>query len=161
MSPKRRTLAEMRKCIGKEIGVTDWLAVEQQVMDQFAAATRDPDWIHVDPGRAAREGPYGGTIAFGFWTLSMLTCWSHEIGMWPVDVVYALNYGLDRVRWINPVPVGSRVRMRCMLQSLDDRADGTVRIHTSNVVEIDGTDRPAMFAEWVGLFVRSPASVIR
>src|SRR3546814_18169618 len=79
------------------------------------------DWMHIDPERASRDGPYGGTIAFGFWTLSMMTHFSHEIGMWPADVAYELNYGLERVRWITPVRVGARIRMRRKMQDIEDR----------------------------------------
>lgn len=159
MTAAMRTLKDLYDCVGSEIGVTDWIPVEQEAMLMFGAATRDPDWLHVDPERARRDGPYGGTIAFGFWTLAMLTYCSHEVGMWPRDVRYALNYGLDRVRWISPVPVGAHVRMRCRLLALDERADGTIRIRTLNTMEIKGCERPAMTAEWIGLFVRTTTPV--
>jgi acyl dehydratase len=146
-------LADLHALIGSEIGVTDWIPVEQDAIDQFSVSTRDPDWLHVDPERAKRDGPYGGTIAFGFWTLSMLTYCSHQVGMWPKDVAYALNYGLDRVRWINPVPVGTRIRMRCKLLSLEERPDLRILVRTLNTMEIEGGTRPAMTAEWLGLFI--------
>lgn len=149
----RYTVEDLRARIGSELGVSDWLAVEQAAIDEFGRATRDMDELHVDPAWAARETPYGGTIAFGFWTLSMLTHFSHEIGMWPVDVAYALNYGLERVRWINPVPVGARIRMRCTLAELSDRGDGQLLIRTHNLIEIEGEERPALTAEWLGLFI--------
>jgi acyl dehydratase len=151
--PPSYTCEEMRLRIGEELGVSDWLTVSQPMIDQFSESTLDPDWIHVDPGRAARETPFGGAIAFGFWTLSMLTHFSHEIGMWPKDVEYALNYGLDRVRWLNPVPVGARIRNRCVLLALEDRGDDRVLIRTSNSIEIEGQERPALVADWLGLFV--------
>lgn len=153
MSTPTRTLADLHALIGSEIGVTDWIPVEQDAIDQFSVSTRDPDWLHVDPERAKRDGPYGGTIAFGFWTLSMLTYCSHQVGMWPKDVAYALNYGLDRVRWINPVPVGTRIRMRCRLLSLEERPDLRILVRTLNTMEIEGGTRPAMTAEWLGLFI--------
>ncbi len=153
MSTPTRTLADLHALIGSEIGVTDWIPVEQDAIDQFSVSTRDPDWLHVDPERAKRDGPYGGTIAFGFWTLSMLTYCSHQVGMWPKDVAYALNYGLDRVRWINPVPVGTRIRMRCKLLSLEERPDLRILVRTLNTMEIEGGTRPAMTAEWLGLFI--------
>ena len=115
----RYTVDDLRQRVGRELGVSDWFEVQQAMMDEFARSTNDHDKLHTSPEWAARETPYGGTIAFGFWTLSMLTHFSHEIGMWPVDAAYALNYGLDRVRWVQPVPVGSRIRMRCTLAGLE------------------------------------------
>jgi len=88
----------------------------------------------------------------------MLTHFSHEVGMWPVDVAYALNYGLDRVRWIHPVKVGSRIRMRCTLAELSERDDGRLLIRTSNLIEIEGEPRPALSAEWLGLFIPEGAA---
>jgi acyl dehydratase len=147
------TVREMRTRLGSELGVSDWMLVEQPMIDEFAHSTKDLDQLHVNPAWAARETPYGGTIAFGFWTLSMLTHFSHEVGMWPVDVAYALNYGLDRVRWIHPVKVGSRIRMRCTLAELAERDDGRLLIRTNNLIEIEGESRPALTAEWLGLFI--------
>jgi len=151
------SIEEMLERIGTELGVTDWLEVDQSLLDGFGHSTKDLDWMHMDPERAAAEGPYGGTIAFGFWTLSMLTYFSHQVGMWPRNVQYGLNYGLERVRWLHPVRVGSRVRMRCTLLSLEERGDERFLIRTQNVVEIEGTSRPALIAEWLGLFVRATA----
>jgi len=151
------TVDELRARIGTELGVSDWLTVEQDLLDEFARSTKDLDWLHVNPDWAARETPYGGTIAFGFWTLSMLTHFSHQVGMWPTDAAYALNYGLDRVRWLHPVKTGARIRMRCTLAELSERDDGRLRIRTSNLVEIEGEPRPALSAEWLGLFVLEDA----
>ncbi|MCG8507103.1 MAG: dehydratase, partial [Sphingomonadales bacterium] len=108
MSETLYTFDTIQDFIGKELGVSDWLPVEQQVMNRFAEDTRDPDWMHIDPVRARRDGPFGSTVAFGFWTLSMLTYFSYQLKLHPEDAAYAVNYGLDRVRWIAPVPVGSR-----------------------------------------------------
>ena len=156
MPPERKyTCGDLRKMKGSELGVSQWLTVKQDLINGFGEATRDDDWLHLDPERAARETPYGGTIAFGFWTVAMLTHFSHEIGMWPSDIAYGLNYGLDRVRWISPVPVGSRIRNRCVLKGFDERGEGRYLIRTSNTIEIEGKDRPALVAEWLGLFVRS------
>src|SRR5690606_29291680 len=130
MSRLGRTFEQMQTQIGAVLGVSDWMLVEQSLIDGFARATKDMDWLHVDTERARAEGPYGGTIAFGFWTLSMLTHFSHQIGMWPKDVSYGLNYGLDRVRWLHPVKVGSRIRMRCHLLDLAERGDERFLIRT-------------------------------
>jgi len=145
--------AQMAAKIGEELGVSDWLLVTQQLIDRFSDSTLDPDWIHIDPQRAARDTPFGGTIAFGFWTLSMLTHFSHQIGMWPNDVEYALNYGLERVRWVAPVPIGSRIRNRCRLVGFEEREAGKFMIRTSNTIELEGSERPALVAEWLGLFL--------
>jgi acyl dehydratase len=154
-SERKYTCDDLEKMQGSELGASQWLTVTQDLIDGFGKSTRDDDWLHLDPERAARETPYGGTIAFGFWTLGMLTHFSHEIGMWPSDIAYGLNYGLDRVRWISPVPVGSRIRNRCVLTGFDERGAGQFLIRTSNTIEIEGKDRPALIAEWLGLFVRS------
>jgi acyl dehydratase len=151
------TCAEMKEQVGEELGVSDWLLVTQDLIDKFSESTRDPDWIHVDPERAARETPFGGTIAFGFWTLSMLTHFSHQIGMWPKEVEYALNYGLDRVRWVAPVPVGALIRNRCRLISFEERDPGRFMIRTANTLELEGSERPALVAEWIGLFLTEGA----
>jgi acyl dehydratase len=159
MSSERKvTCAEMKTRIGEELGVTGWFEVTQALIDQFGASTCDPDWIHVDPERAARETPFGGSIAFGFWTLSMLTHFSHQVGMWPSDAAYALNYGLERVRWISPVPVGARIRNRCRLIGFDERDPGRFMIRTANQVEIEGAERPALVADWLGLFLTEAAA---
>lgn len=154
MKAGSHTLDSMRALLGQEVGLTDWLPVEQKLIDGFAAATLDPEWLHIDVERAARESPYGGTIAFGFWTLSLLTYFSHQIGLWPADVKYGLNYGLDRVRWISPLRVGSRIRNRAVLTSWDDKGDDRILFRTRNTIEIEGEAKPALVADWLGLFVR-------
>lgn len=158
MTRQERTFDELLASIGAELGVSNWLRVDQSLIDGFGHATKDMDWLHVDPVRAKAEGPYDGTIAFGFWTLSMLTHFSHEIGMWPKDVAYGLNYGLERVRWLHPVKVGSRIRMRCTLLDLKDRGNDRFVIRTRNQLEIEGVSRPALVAEWLGMFVRASRS---
>ena len=154
-SERRYTCDDLMRMKGSELGISQWLTVKQDLIDGFGKSTQDNDWLHLDPERAGKETPYGGTIAFGFWTLAMLTHFSHEIGMWPSDITYGLNYGLDRVRWISPVPVGSRIRNRCVLTGFDARGEGRYLIRTANTIEIEGKDRPALLAEWLGLFVRS------
>jgi acyl dehydratase len=156
LSERKYTCNDLLRMKGSELGVSQWLTVRQDLIDGFGESTKDDDWLHLDPERAARETGFGGTIAFGFWTLAMLTHFSHEIGMWPRDIAYGLNYGLDRVRWISPVPVGSRIRNRCVLIGFDERGEGQFLIRTSNTIEIEGKERPALLAEWLGLFVRSP-----
>ena len=138
--------------IGDEVAVTDWLTIDQDVVDQFAASTRDLDWMHIDPERAKRESPFGGTIAFGFQTLSMLSYFSHQAGLWPEGTGFGLNYGLDRVRFMAPVLVGKRIRARFVLKDFSERPDGGYRGSYSVTVEIEDEDKPAMVADWIGLF---------
>lgn len=144
-------MSDMPDLVGRELGVTDWLEVRQDLVNGFGVSTLDLDWMHIDPERAARESPFSGPIAFGFWTLSMLTYFSHNLGMWPGDAAIGLNYGLDRVRWINPVKIGARIRMRCTLRAFELREDGGYLIRTSNIVELED-GRPALAAEWLGVF---------
>ncbi|MCY4237529.1 MAG: MaoC family dehydratase [Rhodospirillaceae bacterium] len=140
--------------IGTELGVTKWHPVTQKQVNQFANVTQDHDWIHINPERARQEGPYDGTISFGFFTLSLLTAFSHEVGLWPSDARYGLNYGLNKVRWITPVLVGSRIRGRFALIGFDPHASGGYMSTTEATVEIEGCNKPAMVAEWLGLFMR-------
>lgn len=133
--------------------VSDWVLVEQTLIDQFASATLDADWLHIDPERARREAPFGGTIAHGFWSLSVLTHLLRNASGtdYPPGVRFALNYGFDRIRFPAPVPVGSRIRGRSRFLSLEGRADGTVLVKTENTVDIEGSEKPAVVAEWLHL----------
>ena len=141
----------IRDYYGNAPRVSEWLTVDQTMIDKFAEATKDDDWLHTDPIRAAREGPLDGTIAHGFWTISMLTyfvrqTFAHE---YPENVVYALNYGFDRVRFIAPVPIGARIRGTLELRHIEQRGEGRFLVKTENRVEIEGSEKPAMIAEWL------------
>ncbi len=142
-------IEDLQARIGEEIGVGDWFTIEQDRIDQFADATNDHQWIHVDP-EAAAAGPFGATIAHGFLTLSLLP------GLAPHVVVpgmkMAINYGLDRVRFISPVRVGSRVRARAKLAAADEVTSG-VQVKTEVTVEIEGAEKPACVAETLTRFV--------
>jgi len=138
--------------VGEEITVSNWFAVSQDQVDLFATATHDPDWIHVDPARAAREGPFGRAVAHGFLTLSMLSHLAHEAGLWPEGTAYGVNYGFDKVRFIAPVPVGARIRARFVLRDFARRGDGGYAMTTAVTVEIESEDKPALAAEWRALF---------
>ena len=153
------SVEDMPKLVGSDLGVTDWLLVEQSMINEFGRSTLDMDWLHVDPERARREGPFGGSIAFGFWTLSLLTHFSHQVGMWPKDALFALNYGLDRVRWTAPILVGSRIRMRCHLQAFEPRDSDRYLVRTLNTVELED-GQTALIAEWLGLFQGHPVRKI-
>ena len=146
------TVEELAGRVGEEIAVSGWFTVDQDHIDQFARATHDLDWMHIDPERASRESPFGGTIAFGFQTLSMLAHFTHIAGLWPKGTVYGINYRLDRVRFMAPVREGRRIRARFTLKSFEARPDGGHKGIYETVVEIEGEDKPAMVAEWIGLF---------
>ena len=133
--------------IGKETGVSNWLEITQDRVNQFADATGDHQWIHVDPERAAK-GPFGKTIAHGFMTLALLPRLQHQ--MYTVNgIKLAINYGLNKVRFPAPVPVGSRVRAKSSLVNIEDLGNGAVQATVSTTVEVEGSDKPACVAESV------------
>lgn len=143
-------LDEIRALAGTEIGVSGWLEIGQDRIHAFAEATEDRQFIHVDPEAAART-PFGCTVAHGFLTLSMLSRMAAEVMPVPDNVKMVVNYGLDRVRFIAPVRSGKRVRGRFVLDSVDEKAPGQMLLRHSVTVEIEGEDRPALTAEWLGL----------
>lgn len=138
--------------IGREVAASPWFTITQAQVDLFANATHDNDWIHVDPERARKQSPFAGPIGHGFLTLSMLSHFSHEAGLWPEGTAYGVNYGLDRLRFMAPVPVGARIRAHFVLGGFDRRPDGGYRMTNKITIEIEGSDKPAMVAEWIGLF---------
>jgi acyl dehydratase len=138
-------LAELRGFSGREIGVTEWLEITQDRINQFADATDDHQWIHIDPERAQRESPYGATIAHGFLTLSMLPRFLKD-ALQLGDLRMAINYGLNRVRFPSAVRAGSRIRARIVLQSIRDVADATEATY-SITIECDGSEKPCCVAE--------------
>lgn len=144
--------------IGQPIGTSDWLMIDQPMIDRFAAATLDPDPMHIDPAWCRANSPFTSTIAFGFLTTSLLTHLSHQAIGWinttgADDGGYALNYGFDRLRLIAPVPVNSRIRAHFTLLAWDEVRPGEVKTKYGVSVEIEGGDRPALVAEWLGLWV--------
>ena len=139
-------LAHIRELVGRELGVSEWQTVDQQRIDQFAACTGDHQWIHVDVERARQESPLGGTIAHGYLTLSLIARSIHDLVVRPLGVTQALNYGLERTRFIAPVKSGARVRTRIKLVSAEDKGDGRTLLCTENTVEIEGESKPAMIA---------------
>jgi acyl dehydratase len=143
--------------VGQELGLSGWITVDQDRINAFAACTGDHQWIHVDVERAKRESPSGSTIAHGYLTLSLLAALSYELGVKPDDATMSINYGLDRVRFLNPVKAGQRVRLRSVLAAVEDRGPGRYLVRTSNTVEIEGARRPAMIAETLVLLCWSEA----
>jgi acyl dehydratase len=143
-------LAEIRSRIGDEVGVSNWLTIDQKRIDEFAEATEDRQFIHTDPEKAA-DTPFGQTIAHGFLSLSMLSQMASDGMLVPEHVKMAVNYGLDRVRFIAPVKSGKRIRGRFRLDSIDEKAPGQLLLRHTVTVEIEGEDKPALTAEWLGL----------
>lgn len=133
---------------GQTLGLSRWIALEQPRIDAFAEITEDRQFIHLDPVRAAAETPFGGTIAHGFLTLSMLPTLGYE-ALPPVDgATGSLNYGFDRLRFLSPVRAGSRVRARFDLARADPTPDH-LTLHMDVTVEIEGSDKPALAARWI------------
>jgi acyl dehydratase len=149
------SLDDIRASVGSEIGVSEWMLVDQQRIDTFADTTEDRQFIHVDPAAAAQT-PFGGTIAHGFLSLSLLSRMAADVMHVPDNTLMAVNYGLDRVRFIAPVRSGGRVRGRFVLDAVDDKAPGQLLLRYTVTVEIENNDKPALTAQWLGLIFTSP-----
>jgi acyl dehydratase len=144
------SLDEIRAKIGHPIGVSDWIDVGQGRIAQFADATDDHQFIHVDQAMAART-PFGGTIAHGFLSLSLLSRMAADVMLIPDTTKMAVNYGLDRVRFLAPVKSGKRVRGHFTLEGAEEKAPGQLLIKHQVTVEIEGEEKPALTAQWLGL----------
>ena len=142
--------SELQSLIGQEVGVSRWFALDQARIDAFAGLTEDEQFIHVDP-EAAKQTPFGGTIAHGFLTLSLMSAMSYDAVGALEGVTMGVNYGFDKLRFLAPVPVGSKVRGRFKLLSAEDKGGGRWLIKHEVTVEIDGGDKPALIAEWLGM----------
>jgi len=149
----QKAVAEKLKgSVGQVVGVSDWLVVDQKRIDQFAECTDDHQWIHVDIEKAAK-GPFGKTIAHGFLTLSLISGMSNCIQL-PFDkseVQMSINYGLNKVRFLNPVPVNSKVRTRVTLAGVEEKAPGRILLTYSHAIEIEGQTKPACAAETLAM----------
>jgi acyl dehydratase len=143
------TLDDLRGRVGQEIGVSEWRMITQQQIDQFAEVTGDRQWIHLDQDRARRESPYGTTIAHGFLTVSLLSQLINEAVIIDGDFKLRVNYGFNRLRFTGAVPSGARIRGRFTLHSIKD-VDGGVELNWLSTVEVEGRDKPALVAEWLG-----------
>jgi len=154
MEAKKRDFDDLRARVGQELGVSDWLTVDQSRIDQFAECTGDRQWIHVDVERARRESPFGAPVAHGYLTLSLLAPTALEILVRPAGITQAFNYGLDRVRFIAPVKVGSRIRNRIKLVSVDEKPGSRALLTTENTIEIEGEDKPALTAVALAMVAR-------
>ncbi|HET9335774.1 MAG TPA: MaoC family dehydratase [Sphingomicrobium sp.] len=144
------SLDEIRVKVGQPVGVSGWIEVGQDRISQFADATDDHQFIHVDQAMAAQT-PFGGTIAHGFLSLSLLSRMAADVMLIPDTTKMAVNYGLDRVRFLAPVKAGKRVRGHFTLDGVEEKSPGQLLIRQTVSVEIEGEEKPALTAQWLGL----------
>ena len=144
------SIDEIQASVGSEVGVSEWLVVDQGSINAFADATQDHQFIHVDPEAAART-PFGGTIAHGFLTLSLLSRMAADAMLRPDDVKMGVNYGFEKVRFLAPVHSGRRVRGRFLLERFEEKRPGQWQFLHHVTVEIEGEDKPALTADWIGM----------
>ena len=137
--------------IGQEIGVSDWIEIDQSRIDVFADVTEDHQFIHIDPERAAKETPFGGTIAHGFLSLSMLSALAGTTTLVLDGIAMGINYGFDKVRFLQPVRAGKKIRGRFVLEDATERNPGQWMLKYAVTVEIEGEDKPALMAHWLTL----------
>ncbi len=158
MAIPQYSMATAAQFIGREFGTSDSVVVDQDRINQFAACTGDRQWIHVDVDRARRESPFGGPIAHGYLTLSLVAAMVMELGIIPSDAATGLNYGLDKVRFIMPVKAGARVRTRASLVSAEPQSGGRVLLKLQCTLEIDGETKPALVAEVLCMLIGKRAA---
>jgi acyl dehydratase len=158
MSIPQYTMASAPQFVGRELGVSDWVAVDQERIDAFAACTGDRQWIHVDVERASRESPFGGPIAHGYLTLSLVAAMVMELGVIPPDAATGLNYGLDKVRFIAPVKAGARVRTRASLAAAEAQSGGRMLLKLDCTLEIEGETKPALVAQTLCMLIGNCAA---
>jgi len=146
-------VADLAKHVGEEIGVSSWILLDQNRINEFAHCTGDHQWIHLDAERAAREGPFGGTIAHGFLTLSLIAPTSFEVMLGRISPKSVVNYGLEKVRFVAPVRSGKRVRNHITIASVENKGTGRFLVTTENTMEIEGESRPALTASALAMFI--------
>jgi len=146
-------LANAHELVGRDLGVSSWVTLDQAKIDTFAECTGDRQWIHVDPERAKREGPFGDTIAHGYLLLALIAPATFELLIEPAGVAQAVNYGLDRVRFVAPVRAGVRVRVRIKVLSVEGKGGGRLLVTTDNAVEIEGESKPALTAVTLAMLI--------
>jgi acyl dehydratase len=147
------TLLNINEFVGRELGVSSWMTVDQARINQFAECTGDHQWIHVDVDRAKRESPFRSAVAHGYLTLALIAPLAMEVGVVPKDAAAGFNYGLDKVRFLTPVKAGARVRLRVVLVGVEPKEAGQLVVKTRNTLEIDGSDKPALIAETLALLI--------
>ncbi len=146
------TLEELHSRIGTQVGTSEWITIDQKRIDEFADVTEDRQFIHVDPN-AARETMFGGTVAHGFLSLSLLSRMAVDVMLVPDNLKMAVNYGFNNVRFLAPVPVGARVRGIFTLTNVEEKSLGQLLMHHNVMVDIDVTEKPALTADWLSLLI--------
>ena len=147
------SIATISQYVGQELGVSEWITINQERINDFADFTGDHQWIHVNVEQAKRESLFGTTIAHGYLTLSLAAALSMELGIIPAGVSQAPNYGLDKVRFLAPVKSGSRVRDRVVLLAAEPQGKGRILLKFRNTIEIEGEAKPALIADALSLLV--------
>jgi len=145
------SVEKLKTLVGEDNGTSDWVLVDQNKINQFAECTGDHQWIHVDIEKA-KAGPFGGPIAHGFLTLSLLPVLSGSGKYFPEGITMAVNYGLNKVRFINPVPAGAKVRSKQVISGVEEKSGGRLLMTVTHTIEIEGQERPACIAEMLSLF---------
>ena len=153
MTTAQYSMSNAAQFAGRELGASEWVALDQDRIDAFAACTGDRQWIHVDVERAKRESPFGGPIAHGYLTLSLVAAMIMELGVIPPDAATGLDYGLDKVRFITSVKAGSRVRARAKLRAAEPQGDARMLLRLDCALEIEGEAKPALVAELLCLLI--------
>jgi acyl dehydratase len=153
MAIQQYCMATVLQFVGRDLGTSDWVAVDQGRINAFAACTGDRQWIHVDVARARRESPFGGPIAHGYLSLSLVAAMVMELGVIPPDAATGLNYGLDKVRFIAPVKAGARVRTRAHLLAAEPQSAGRMLLKLNCTLEIEGEAKPALVAEMLCMLI--------
>ena len=153
MSSLKAAIEHSEAQIGTEVGVSNWITVDQPMIDQFAKTTFDEQWIHIDPERAALETPFGGTIAHGFLTLSLASRFAYDCFAMLPGQVMGINYGMNKLRFLTPVRAGSRLRGRFTLKEVRARSATDLLRTNLLTIEVEGAKNPAVVAEWLGLAV--------
>lgn len=146
------TVADLLQQEGRDLGWSDWFEISQERINEFADVTLDHQYIHIDPERAAQT-PFGSTIAHGFLTMSLMVHLAENVSLSPANQVMGINYGFDKLRFLTPVPAGSRIRFGAKVASVTDKGGGQVLIKSDATVEIEGSERPALVAEWLSMVV--------
>ena len=145
----KTSLAEIEASVGKEVGVSRWIVIDQARIDAFGKLTEDLYFIHMDPERAKKETPFGGAIAHGFLTLSMLSAMAYDALPEVAGRTMGMNYGFDKIRFLSPVPAGSRVRGHFVISAVEKKSPQQVVVRYAVSVEIEGKPKPALAAEWL------------
>ena len=153
------SLKDLVAQVGTEIGLSDWITVDQAMIDRFAQATNDHQFIHVDPERAAAEGPFGGTIAHGFLTVSLLSAMNYDCIPTIEDQQLSVNYGFEKLRFMAPVKAGKRIRGRFVLSEARRRGHQMMMLRYQVTVEVEGESKPALTADWLTLVQMDPAAL--